>query len=160
MTGDVQPDNDETCTRPTVDPALPTKTSQTVTEYKVNICDPLFADAPIGIRADLVLVKNEIFAPNGKYYHKKHLQPAPTGSSHTHTITIPVVRKAGTNFKQPDCDRTGAFSKRLKKLLIKRMDYAKFMEGEAPLPDQGKSLNTQYRSYKQWCVTSTHTISM
>ena len=107
----------DTMLRPTLDNALPITTQVTMKTYEITLSDnPFLVDNPIG--TDLVKVTHPDFAPHGKYYSRRHLKETPTDSSHTHTITVPVTRRSGTNFEQPEkatqsTSLTGALGKRL-----------------------------------------------
>ena len=106
--------------------------------YEVTLPDALLVDNPIGTRADLVKVTHPAFAPQGKYYSRKHLHEAPAGSSHTHTIIVPVARRSGTNFNKPDSTSDGALAKRLTKVLQKHKSYKEFMDYKVPFDKELK----------------------
>lgn len=126
----------DTMLRPTLDNALPITTQVTMKTYEITLSDnPFLVDNPIG--TDLVKVTHPDFAPHGKYYSRRHLKETPTDSSHTHTITVPVTRRSGTNFEQPEkatqsTSLTGALGKRLKKVLTNHKSYTKYMDSKFP----------------------------
>ena len=154
--GDAMPADDTVMLRATLDPDLETETTICSKKYYISIEDPLFSDNEIGAQPHLVRVTHPAFAPNGKYYDKRHLQPVTDDErgSGSHTITVPVTRKCGCNFDIPDSEYSGALGKQLKKLLQGRMHYQTFLKHKCPHPQEPPP-SVSYSSYKER-VASAH----
>ena len=121
--------------RKTLDPELSENTTLVTKTYGFNMEDPMFEDAGISSDPDpdpdhdpdLVRVVHPAFAPSGKYYHRKHIKKCTPGGLYTHEITVPVARKSGCNFGEPDVDYNGALASRLKKHLRGNKTYTDYM---------------------------------
>ena len=114
--------------RPTIDKALPITTTLTHKVYDVEIPDPFIADIPIGSNPELVKVTHPAFAPQGKFYHKRHLMT----EDGKHRIKVPIARKMGCNFNKPAVDIASGLGKHLKNALNKKMNYSKYMRKRCP----------------------------
>ena len=128
-TGDVRPEHDGDMIRPTLSNDIRDDTHFVTVGVNPTI---FFEDVPLGAcnthDADLFFLKHSVFAPKGRYYHKKHFREATAKEQArtkcSHVMRVPPARQCGCHF---NVEILSAMREKIKCVIDNEFSYNEYM---------------------------------